>query len=103
LIRESVTYSWINGTLYKCGVDNILRKCIRKDEVFDVLRTYHDEPIGGHYSNKRTALKVLGASYYWPSLHKDVRNYVNQCQRMGEPTNSTQMPLHPQVVIEPFE
>jgi len=64
LIRESATYSWINGTLYKCGVDNILRKCIRKDEVFDVFRAYHDEPTEGHYSDKRTALKVLGAGYY---------------------------------------
>jgi len=71
-----------------------------------VLRAYHDKPSGGHYLDKRTTLKVLGVGYFWLTLQKDVRTYVNQCdqcQRMGKPTNHTQMSLHPQVVIEPFE
>lgn len=31
LIRESATYTWIDGTLYKHGIDNVIRKYIRKD------------------------------------------------------------------------
>lgn len=92
--------------MYKCGIDNVLRKYKGKEEVFDVLRAYHDEPTRGHYSNKITTLKVLGAGYFLSSLHKDVLTYVNQCDqhyRMGKPTSTTQMPLHPQVMLEPFE
>ena len=58
------------------------------------------------FSDKRIAYKVLHSSYYCPSVFKDAAKYVkgcNSCQRMGRPTSSDQMPLQPQVMIEPFE
>jgi hypothetical protein len=44
--------------------------------------------------------------YYWPSLFKDAKKYVracDSCQRMGQPNHSDEMPLNPQVVLEPFK
>ena len=61
---------------------------------------------GGHFSDKRKAYKVLHSSYYWPSIFKDATKYVkgcDSCQRVGRPMSSDQMPLQPQVMIEPFE
>ena len=58
------------------------------------------------FSNKRMAYKVLHSGYYWPSIFKDATKYVkgcDSCQRMGRPASSDQMPLQPQVMIEPFE
>ena len=51
-------------------------------------------------------IKYLHSGYYWPSIFKDAAKYVkgcDSCQRMGRPTSSDQMPLQPQVMIEPFE
>ena len=56
--------------------------------------------------DKRTAYKLLYSGYYSPSIFKDPAKYVkgcDSCQRMGRPTTSDQMPLQPQVMIEPFE
>jgi hypothetical protein len=42
---------------------------------------------------------------YWPNLFKDAKRYVqscDSCQRMGQPVQSNEMPLHTQVLIEPF-
>ena len=42
----------------------------------------------------------------WPRIFKDAAKYVkgcNSCQRMGRTTSSDQMPLQPQVMIEPFK
>eukprot|EP00253_Pinus_taeda_P023207 PITA_23207 len=78
----------------------------REEEVFDILLTYHDGPCGGHFVAKRTAFKILQASYYWPTLHQDVRRYTSkydQCQRMGKHTPKDEMPMQPQVTFEPFE
>ena len=50
--------------------------------------------------------KVLHSGYYWPSIFKDVSKYVkgcDSCQRMGISTSFDQIPLQPQVLIEPFE
>ena len=72
----------------------------------DILRACHDGPCGGHFSDKRAAYKVLHSHYYWQSIFKDASRYVrgcDSCQRMGRPTSSDEMPLHPQVMIEPFE
>jgi hypothetical protein len=44
--------------------------------------------------------------YYWPTLFQDAKKYVqacDACQRMGQPTQSDEMPLKTQLVIEPFE
>jgi hypothetical protein len=44
--------------------------------------------------------------YYWPSIFKYAKKYVyacDNCQRMGQPGQADEMPLQPQVVMEPFE
>jgi hypothetical protein len=84
----------------------MIRKCVREDEILDILRACHDEPCGGHFADKRTAYKVLQLGYYWPSIFRDSKAYVKQCdscQRIGRPITSDEMPLKPQVLIEPFE
>eukprot|EP00253_Pinus_taeda_P032975 PITA_32975 len=94
------------GNLFKLGPDQILRKCVREVEVFDILLTCHDGPCGGHFVAKRTTFKVLQARYYWPTLHQDVKSYISQCdrcQRIGEPTTRDEIPLQPQVTLEPFD
>jgi hypothetical protein len=54
----------------------------------------------------RTTKNILSTGYYWPTLHKDAQAYVrccDACQRMGQPTKSTEIPLQLQVSLEPFE
>eukprot|EP00253_Pinus_taeda_P005173 PITA_05173 len=105
-VRKSASFTWIRGNLLKLGPDQILRRCVREEEVFDILLTCHDGPCGGHFAAKRTTFKILQACYYWPTLHQDVRRYISQCdrcQRMGRPTPRDEMPLQPQVTLEPFE
>ena len=49
---------------------------------------------------------MLHFGYYWPRIFNDASKYVkgcDSCQRMSRPTSSNQMPLQPQVMIEPFE
>ena len=72
----------------------------------EILKACHDEPCRGHSSNKRTACKILLLGYYLPSIFRDTKEYAKRCdicQRMGKPNLSNEMPLQPQVLIEPFE
>ena len=41
--------------------------------MFDILKSAHDEPCGGHFADKWTAYKELHAGYFWPSLFKDAK------------------------------
>eukprot|EP00253_Pinus_taeda_P016180 PITA_16180 len=106
IVRKSASFTWIGGNLFKIGPDQILRHCVREEEVFDILLTCHDGPCGGHFAAKRIAFKIIQASYYWPTLHQDVRRYIIQCdrcQRMGKLTPRDEIPLQPQVTLEPFQ
>ena len=84
----------------------VIRRCVREDEIHDILQACHDGPCGRHFVDKRTTYKVLQSGYYWPHIFRDAKTYVSncdECQRMGKPTTRDQMPLQAQVVIEPFE
>eukprot|EP00253_Pinus_taeda_P006338 PITA_06338 len=88
------------------GLDQEIQRCIREDEVYDILKACHDGTCGGHFADKRTTHKVLGMGYYWPSLFKDSKKYVracDSCKRMGQPNHRDEIPINPQVILEPFE
>ena len=36
--------------LFKLGVDNLLRRCVTKEESTSILWHCHNSPYGGHYS-----------------------------------------------------
>eukprot|EP00253_Pinus_taeda_P027115 PITA_27115 len=106
IIQQSARYNWISGCLFHTGLDQEIRRCIGEDQIYDVLKACHDGPCGGHFADKRTTHKVLMMGYYWPSIFKDAKKYVracDSCQRMGQPNHRDEMPLNPQVILEPFE
>lgn len=83
-----------------------IHRCIREDEIFDILRACHNETSGVHFADCRNRHKVLQMGYYWPTIFKDAKKYVqacNNCQKMGRPCQSDEIPLQPELVIEPFE
>eukprot|EP00253_Pinus_taeda_P026296 PITA_26296 len=106
IIQQSARYSWISGCLFHIGLDQEIQRCIGEDQIYDVLKACHDGPCGGHFVDKRTAHKVLRMGYYWSSIFKYAKKYVRACdsyQRMGQPNHRDEMPLNPQVILEPFE
>jgi hypothetical protein len=64
VIQLSANYMWHDDCLYKTGTDLVIRRCVREDEIHDILQACHDGPCGGHFTDKRTAYKVLQSGYY---------------------------------------
>ena len=98
LVEKSFHFSWIDNLLFYTGPNQVMRRCVREDETYDILHACHNEPCGGHFAAKRTAWKILTTGYYWPKFHKDAANYTrkcNKCQRMSRPTRTDEMPLNP--------
>jgi len=44
----------------------------------NILKSYHDSPIGGHSGIWRTIHKIQN-KYYWQNLNKDTTNFVKSC------------------------
>ena len=79
---------------------------MREDEIFGILKACHEEPCGGHFADKQTGYKVLSIGHCWPTIFQDAKKFMKGCdsfQRMGQPLQSNEMPLQPQIILEPFE
>jgi hypothetical protein len=74
----------------------MIRRCVREDKMHDILRACHNEPCGGNFDDKRTTYKILQLGYYWPTIFKDAKKYVDgcdDCQRMGNQISLDELTL----------
>jgi hypothetical protein len=57
------------------GLDEILMRCVMEAERPLILVEAHGGIARGHYVGKATMQKVLRAGLWWPTLHKDAKEY----------------------------
>ena len=81
LAEKSFNFSWISRFIFYTRTDQVTQRCLREDETYDILYACHDEPCGGYFASKRTAMKILNTGYYWPTLHKDAAQYAKKCDK----------------------
>jgi hypothetical protein len=79
LVVRSATYQLIVGHLYKLGVDNILRICVVEHEIPIILAEAHEGIARGHYAGKLIVHNILHTGLWWPTVHKDLKEYCQNC------------------------
>ena len=103
--HQSQPYRIIGDTLYRLGVDSVLRRCLTLKEAERVLNDCHSNACGGHMSGYATDKKILHAGNFWPSIFKDcilaVRS-CHACQIYQRKMRAPPAPLHPVVTVGPF-
>jgi hypothetical protein len=97
-VVKAADYQLIAGNLYKLGVNGILRRCVLEHERHMILTEAREGIVGGHYAGKMTTKKILCAGLWWPTLHRDAKEYYQECdvcKRVGKPSRRDEIPLHP--------
>ena len=75
-------------------------------EIPRILTKAHEGIAGGHYAGKATPHKVFRTRLWWPTIHRDSKEYCQRCdfcQRVGKPNRRDDMPLRPQVTLQVFD
>ncbi|GKC42499.1 putative nucleotidyltransferase, ribonuclease H, partial [Tanacetum coccineum] len=88
-------YFWDEPYAFKLCSDNVMRRCVAGNEIFEILAHCHSGPTGGHHSASITGRKVYESGFYWPSIFKDAKDYVmkcDACQRSGNISSRSEMP-----------
>nr|GEY32642.1 reverse transcriptase domain-containing protein [Tanacetum cinerariifolium] len=73
--------------LFKICTDQVIRRCVHGQEAVEILKAYHDEPIGEHHGLNYTAKKEFDSGFYWPTIYRDAHDLVKSCdacQRQGK-------------------
>ena len=78
LRHVSKNYLIVDNTLYRHGVDSILRRCLT-EEAEVVLNDCHRGVCGGHLFGLSIAQKILREGYFWSSIFKDCVYMVKRC------------------------
>ncbi|GKD01246.1 putative nucleotidyltransferase, ribonuclease H, partial [Tanacetum coccineum] len=75
---------------FKLCSDNVMRRYVAGNEIFEILAYYHSEATGGHHSASIIGRKVYESGFYWPNISKDAKDYVMKCDAyfMGPFPNS---------------
>jgi transposase InsO family protein len=88
------------------GPEEIPRRCFMEAERPLILTEAHEGIAGGHYAGKATAQKVLQAGLWWPTLHRDPKDYYRACdvcERVGKPSRRDEMSLAPQLTLQALD
>nr|GEW97732.1 reverse transcriptase domain-containing protein [Tanacetum cinerariifolium] len=84
----------------------IIRRCVHGQEAFDILKTCHEGPTGGHHGANLIAKKVFDAGFFWPLIYRDAHEMIktcDTCQRQGKISQKDKMPQNTIQVCEIFD
>jgi hypothetical protein len=105
IVRKSRMYHLIDGVLYKQDANDMMMKCISKDEGIELLREIHNGVCGAHSSWCFIVGKASGHEFYWPTAKDDAMEIVTkcrECQFFQKQTTKHANPLRPIDLSWPF-
>ncbi|GJQ90316.1 putative nucleotidyltransferase, ribonuclease H [Tanacetum coccineum] len=91
---------------FKLCSNNVIRRCVAGNEIFEILAHCHSGPTRGHHSASIIRRKVYESGFYWPSIFKDAKDYVmkcDACQRSGNISSRSEMPQNNIQVCDVFD
>lgn len=77
VVMKARHYTKIGEDLMVFGKDGVLRRVPFKEEIGLILRLCHDE--SGHQGKDQAVFLILRASFWWPSLVRDVCYWCKTC------------------------
>nr|GEW08180.1 reverse transcriptase domain-containing protein [Tanacetum cinerariifolium] len=99
-------YFWDDPFLFKICADQVIRSYVDDKEALDILVACHNGPTGGHHGVNLTAKKIFDAGFFWPTIYKDVHEFVKNCdlcQRQGKISQRDEMPQNSIQICEIFD
>jgi len=75
---KEIQYEIIDDVVFKRNCYFVLLRCLEKLEAQKISLELHDGPTSGHFGGNTTAHKIFHIGYYWPSLFKDIHEYIRK-------------------------
>ena len=105
-LHDASYYLWDEPFLFRRCSDQVIRRCVPKEEFLNILYHCHSAPYGADFRAIRIAYKILQSGFYWPSLFKDAHVFMmscDRCQRTGNISRRHEMPLTSILEVEIFD
>jgi hypothetical protein len=80
IAHKSRMYHLIDGVLYRQGANDMMMKCISKDEDNHLLRNIHNGVCRAHSSWCSIVGKAFRHGFYWPTVKDDTIKIITKCK-----------------------
>nr|GEW01357.1 reverse transcriptase domain-containing protein [Tanacetum cinerariifolium] len=81
--RKSQRFAMINGILYKKSLLGPWLRLVGPLQASYVLREIHKGSCSMHAGTRSVVSKALRTDYYWPTMHRDVKELIRACHDSG--------------------
>ncbi|GJR19228.1 reverse transcriptase domain-containing protein [Tanacetum coccineum] len=95
IFKDVKHYFWDDPYLFKICADQVIWRCVHRQEAINILKACHNGPTGGHHGPNYIAKKVFDSGFYWPTIYRDAHDLVkscDSCQRQGKISQRDEMP-----------
>ena len=67
-------------------------RCIEEEEAKYILEEVYERVCGDHIGLRSLVSKIIKTSYYWPTMQKDIKEYVEKCNKYQSFGNVQRIP-----------
>ena len=94
IIRSMLRYIFRNSKISISVYHNNLNSDLSEEEIQNIIKEYHDKPLGGHNGVNRT-YKRIKLNFKWPNMFKDIKRYIKKCDvcKRNKTTTYTKEPM----------
>ncbi|XP_022850814.1 uncharacterized protein LOC111372665 [Olea europaea var. sylvestris] len=103
---RAVRYCLIEGVLFRKSFTLPYLRCLKPSESLQALTEVHEGICENHERARALAYKLIRYGYYWPSLKKNVADYIRKCDKCQKFGNIMHAPTEELASIHysaPFE
>ena len=80
IVRLAKRYALVEGDLYRRGANDVLLRCITREEGCELLADIHGGECGCHSSSRTLVGKAFRHGFYWPTALQDAVELVKRCK-----------------------
>jgi hypothetical protein len=80
IARKSRMYHLIDGVLYRQGANEMMMKCISKEEGIELLEDIQKGVCGSHSSWHSIIGKTFRHEFHWPTAKDDAMEVIKKCR-----------------------
>ncbi|XP_050222294.1 uncharacterized protein LOC126672387 [Mercurialis annua] len=98
VVRQSASYSVLEGVLYRASATHQWSRCLTKTEGLYVMQEIHEGICGAHEASAALVRKASLQGFYWLSMKKDAEDLVlkcDKCQKFGAVIRTPASEQHP--------
>ena len=79
--KRAVRFTILNDALYKRGFSMPYIKCVEESETKYILEEIHEGVCGYHIGPKSLVSKIIRTCYFWLTMQRDIKEFVEQCDK----------------------